>query len=95
MTATAEVIQMPQENKFAVVKFELTPAAIAAMVKEYETLELIPGDKKSYKTVHEAKMICVKARTGTDKHRKEMGSEARQWINDVNSAAKELIAAVY
>ena len=88
----SNVIQIQQENQFKVVEFELNPESIKAMVKEYQNLEVIPGDKKSYKIVHEAKMILTKARTGTDKKRKELGSEARSWINDVNSAAKELIA---
>ena len=87
----SNVIQ--QENQLkAIDEFALNPESIKAMVKEYQNLEVIPGDKKSYKIVHEAKMILTKARTGTDKKRKELGSEARSWINDVNSAAKELIA---
>jgi len=92
MNQTAEIINIDQENSFVPIIFELNPKAIAAMVKEYETLELIPGDKESYKTIHEAKMICVKARTGTDKRRKELGADAREWIKDVNSKAQELIA---
>ena len=92
MNQTAEVIQIPQENQFKIVKFELTPRAITEMVKEYNSLEIIPGDKESYSTVHKAKMVLVKARTGTDKRRKELGSDARQWISDVNTTAQELIA---
>lgn len=91
MNSQAEIIELPQENQFKIVKFELTPEAITEMVKEYESLSITPGDKESYQTVHQAKMVCVKARTGTDKRRKELGSDARQWISDVNSKAQELI----
>ena len=78
------------ENEFKVVKFELTPATITDMVEKYNSLILYPGDKASYKEVHAAKMILTKARTGTDKHRKSLGADARTWITDVNQAAKEL-----
>ena len=88
----SNVIQISQENDFKAVTFELNPETIKAMVLEYNGLEIIPGDKPSYELVHKAKMVCTKARTGTDKKRKELGLSARQWVNDVNSAAKELIA---
>ncbi|MDA3834699.1 MAG: hypothetical protein PF495_15045, partial [Spirochaetales bacterium] len=87
----AKVIQINQENQFKVVKFKLTPETVSAMLKEYQTLAIIPGDKESYKTVHDAKMILVKARTGTDRRRKELGTDARQWISEVNSKAQELV----
>ncbi|MFH1628152.1 MAG: hypothetical protein ABIE47_05435, partial [Pseudomonadota bacterium] len=78
----------------ALAEYSTTPAKVAAMAKEYENLAVVQGDKKSYKAVHEAKMILTRTRTGVDKRRKELGEDARGWVNAVNQAAKDLLAPI-
>lgn len=78
-------------NEIAKINYELTPATVSEMIKKYDNLELIPGDKGSYQEVKRVYMLFVRARTGTDKRRKELGQEAREFVNQVNTAAKELL----
>lgn len=90
---TAEVIEMQKSGKqHAITKYELTPEKIAEMAKEYMALTVPEGDNKAYTVARKALTTCVRARTGTDKRRKELNADARKWISDVNESAKELIA---
>lgn len=79
------------ESTEAIQKYELTPARVAAMVKEYHGLKVIEGDTTSYKQVRAACTQLVHIRTSVDKRRKELGEEAREYVKAVNSAAKQLL----
>ena len=50
------------------------------------------ADPPAYKTAREALTICVHARTGVDRRRKELNKAAQKSISERNTAAKELIA---
>lgn len=78
------------KERKAIAEYEITPEKINALVKQYEALSIIPGDTKAYGEVRAAKTICVRTRTGIDKRRKDLGSDARSWILEVNAAAKQL-----
>lgn len=78
-------------NEKALAEFELTPAKVSQMAAEYMHLTVPEGDKDAYKIARAALTICVKARTGTDARRKDLGSEAREWLADVAEAARALV----
>ena len=84
-----EVQTMTTEQK-ALIEYKITPAEIQKQVDGYLTLKVLPDDPKSYQQAHAARMVCVKTRTGIDKRRKELGEDARSWVNAVNKAAKDL-----
>lgn len=88
--STAEIIKIPKKE-FAVIDFELTPEKITQMVKKYDGLKLVPGDKKSYDEVYKVYRKFAKARIGTDKRRKDLGTDARDFVSRVNSTAKDLL----
>lgn len=75
----------------ALAEFELTPAKVAEMAEEYMRLTVPEGDTAAYKIARAGLTICVKARTGTDKKRKELGEKAREWLADVSQAARVLV----
>lgn len=76
----------------AIAQYGITPESVAGMASEYMALSVTLEDAPSYKICREALTKCVRTRTGTDKRRKELTEKARDWIGDVNSAAKKLIA---
>ena len=78
-------------ERSAIAEFELTPAAVAEMAKEYLKITVPEGDAKAYKLARAALTTCVTARTGTDKRRKDLGVEARVWLGEVSQAAKDLV----
>ncbi len=82
------------KEKNALAQYELTPARIAEMAKEYMSLTVAVGDKVEYMVARKALTICVTARTGTDKRRKELGERLRKELSDINSVGKQLIAAL-
>ncbi len=84
--------EIVKAKRNAIAEYEFTPKAIATMAKEYMTLKVIEGDTGSYKIARSALTTVVTTRTGTDKHRKKLGEEARTWIKEVNTAASELLA---
>lgn len=88
-----EVAVMTKEQK-ALVEYKLTPKEITELVNGYLKLKVVPDDPKSYQQAHEARMVCVKTRTGIDKRRKELGEDARQWVNAVNKTAKDLTTLI-
>jgi len=79
------------ETKTALQRFNITDSAIAKMRDEYLPLK-IDGveDKAGFDRVHKARMVMVKARTTTDKVRKELNAEAKKWIDTVNGEAKRI-----
>jgi hypothetical protein len=84
------VINDPNQSQ-ALVKFEdFSPSKINEMVGQYLTLSVPEGDSKAYKIVRTALTTVVSTRTGIDKRRKQLGEEARLWINQVNDAAKTI-----
>jgi len=87
--ATKEVVKIERN---AIQEFEITPARVAEMAKEYLVMVVPEADNKAYAEVRAALTTCVRTRTGVDKRRKELGSDARKWISECNEAAKELIA---
>ena len=78
-------------NRDAIAQYEITPALVAQMAKDYLALTVVEGDTKSYKTVRAALTTCVRTRTGTDKRRKELGEGARRWISETAAAARQLL----
>ena len=88
---TAEIIELPKKE-FATIDFEITPEAVTNLVKKYNDLDLIPGDKKSYDEVYRVYRKFVTVRTSTDKRRKSLGTDAREFVSRVNSTAKLLLA---
>lgn len=89
MTETTAIDLKPQDK--ALQSFEVTKAAIAELTKKYGQLTVPTGDKKAYKDARAALTDLVSRRTSVDKRRKELGADARDWINNVNSTAKMLI----
>ena len=88
---TAELIETKPTG--AISKFEITKSHIDAMVAEFSGLTIKSiNDTAGYKTVHEARMKCVKTRTAIDKRRKELTEESRKFVSDVNDVAKQLTA---
>jgi len=83
-------VTTPERNALA--EFSITPEKVAVMAKEYMTLTVPPEDTKAYKVARSALTVCVTTRTGTDKRRKQLGEDARMWITECNTAAKDLIA---
>jgi len=88
---TAEIIELPKKE-FATIDFEITPEAVTNLVKKYNDLDLIPGDKESYDEVYRVYRKFVTVRTSTDKRRKSLGTDAREFVSRVNSTAKLLLA---
>jgi len=78
-------------NEKALAEFELTPAQVAEIAKEYMHFTVPAGDKDAYRIARAALTVCVKARTGTDARRKDLGSEARSWLADISEAARALL----
>ena len=78
----------------ALAEYSITPAKVQEMAKEYESLHVVPGDIKSYKAVHAAKMVLTRVRTGVDKRRKELGVDAYAWIKTKDGAAKDLLEPI-
>lgn len=89
----SEVAVITKEQK-ALVEYKVTPQEITERVSGYLKLKVMPDDPKSYQQAHEARMVCVKTRTGIDKRRKELGEDARQWVNAVNKTAKDLTSLI-
>src|SRR3972149_1516148 len=87
-------VQVLTKEQKALVEYKLTPQEITERVSGYLKLKVVPDDPKSYQQAHEARMVCVKTRTGIDKRRKELGEDARQWVNAVNKTAKDLTALI-
>ena len=73
-------------------KYEISPEKVAEMAKKYDSITVIPADKPSYHIGKKACMELVHTRTAVERRRKELGEDARKWVNDVNRAAKELLA---
>ncbi len=88
MKVDTEVV--PVERK-AITEFSITPAKVAEMAKKYMALTVPAEDTKAYKVARAALTLCVTTRTGTDERRKELGSDARKWVSEVNQAQKDLI----
>lgn len=88
VAATKEITRIDK----ALAAYDITPQKVAEMVKEYDGLKVIPGDAVSYRSVHDARMMIVHTRTSVDKRRLKLGEDARKWVNEVNNAAKQLIA---
>lgn len=78
-------------NEKALAEFTLTPAKVEEMAKEFMHLTVPKEDKDAYRIARAALTVCVKARTGTDARRKDLGSEAREWLADVAEAARSLV----
>jgi len=78
----------------ALAEYSITPAKVQEMAKEYESLHVVPGDIKSYKAVHAAKMVLTRVRTGVDKRRKKLGVDAYAWIKTKDGAAKDLLEPI-
>lgn len=89
----SEVQTMTTEQK-ALIEYKITPEEIQKRVDGYLTLKVVPDDPKSYQQAHAARMVCVRTRTGIDKRRKELGEDARAWVNAVNKTAKDLTALI-
>ena len=88
MTAATE-----PETKTALQRFTVQDSAIATMREQYMPLTIAGMDDKiGAERVHKARMVCVKARTGTDKVRKDLNAEAKKWIDTVNGEAKRITA---
>ena len=80
-----------RKERSAIAEYEITPAKVAEMAKEYMKLKVVEGDTASYKVARAALTTCVSTRTGTHEHRKKLGEEARNWIKDCNTAASKLL----
>jgi len=74
--------------------FKINLLDVQQMVKEYQTLSLIPGDTQSYRICRTALTSCVHTRTGINKRRLELNSEDQKRIKDRNEAAKQLATLI-
>jgi len=86
-----EVIQIDQEITEA---FKINLIEVQEMVREYQTLDLIPGDRKGYAVCRTALTSCVRTRTGIDKKRLELNADDQKRIKARNGAAKQLAALI-
>lgn len=76
-----------------VVKFDVTEAAIAKMHDLYMELTVSdPKDEEGFRAVHDARMVVVKHRTGTEKRRKALKADALAWGRTVDSEAKKIFS---
>lgn len=91
MTEQNESKEMIIAKDKALAEFTLTPERVEEMAKEFMHLTVPEGDKDAYKIARAGLRICVKARTDTDKRRKDLGVEAREWLADVSEAARALL----
>ena len=74
--------------------FDVDLKQVQAMVTEYQTLSLEPGDKEQYAVCRAALTSCVRVRTGIDKRRKELNDDDQKRIKSRNVNAKDLAAIV-
>jgi membrane protein involved in colicin uptake len=74
------------------VKYNVNEAEISKMASIYLNLT-IEGldDKEGFESVHSARMVMVKHRTGVDKMRKKANEEAQLFIKNNNTNAKKLL----
>ena len=79
------------DKRNALAEFTLTPTKVAKMAQEYMALTVPEGDTAAYKVARAALTILVKARTGTEKRRLELGLEAREWLDKCRDAAADLL----
>ena len=79
----------------ALARFTVHDAEIAKMREEYMPLTIAGiDDKKGAETVHKARMVCVKARTSTEKVAKELTAEARKYIEGINGEKNRILGLV-
>ena len=87
---TIEVMNIDEPSK-AIKLYKITPAEIAAKLKDYDHLKVIEGDTESYKEVRAALTILVHTRTGIDAHRLQLGVKLRKSLGHINKAGGMLI----
>lgn len=93
MVAAEEKALIPIDQR-ALAEFDVTPEAVAEKLKEFREYHVIPGDKKSYKQVHAARMVLVHLRNAVEKRSKKLGEDAREWIDAIGRAKKQLIEPI-
>ena len=76
----------------ALVKYDITDAAIQAMEDEYTGLTIT--DKDSYEVIRKALGVLRGHRTAVDKRRLELTKKARDYQDEVNSAGKAIISSL-
>jgi len=74
--------------------FKIDIFKVRQMVKEYQSLILIPEDEGSYKICRTALTSCIRTRTGIDKRRLKLNKDDQDRIKARNVAAKQLVAVV-
>jgi len=87
-------MELIKVERNALVELEISPETIAKMAENYLEITVPENNAGAYKEARAALTTCVKTRTGIDKRRKELGEDARAWVNEVNTAAKQLTAAL-
>ena len=76
-----------------VIKLYVTEAAIAKMENLYMSLTVKDvDDQEGFEQVHDARMVVVKHRTATEKHRKALKADALAYGRRVDAAAKEIFS---
>ena len=76
----------------AVIKFDITEAAIAELSKRYMGLVVKDlDDKESFDEVHEAKMVIVHKRGDVEKRRKVLKADALEYGRKVDAEAKRIV----
>ena len=92
VVVSSEVSVVEDQTGFPVVDLRVTDAMIEEYREKFSGLQATT--KEGYEEVRKAIAVCRTTRTGIDKRRKELTENAREYVNSVNSVAKELTSAI-
>jgi DNA repair exonuclease SbcCD ATPase subunit len=92
VVVSSEVSVVEGKTGFPVVDLLVTDVMIQEYREKFSGLQATT--KEGYEEVRKAIAVCRTTRTGIDKKRKELTENAREYVNSVNSVAKELTSAI-
>jgi DNA repair exonuclease SbcCD ATPase subunit len=92
VVVSSEVSVVEGKTGFPVVDLRVTDVMIQEYREKFSGLQATT--KEGYEEVRKAIAVCRTTRTGIDKRRKELTENAREYVNNVNSVAKELTSAI-
>ena len=92
VVVSSEVAVAEGKTGFPVVDLRVTDVMIQEYREKFSGLQATT--KEGYEEVRKAIAVCRTTRTGIDKRRKELTENAREYVNSVNSVAKELTSAI-
>lgn len=86
-----DFIKKEEAQAGAIVKYDITAAAIAEYKRLYMALVITDiEDKEQFEAVRSARLFIKGKRVEVEKRRKELNSDALRWQKEVNSDAKKI-----